>query len=852
MATGLVEWAGRAPDRAAVMDADRTMTIGELDAAAAALAARLLDGSGPRAAGESWLPIVVDRSVSSMVAVHGAVRAGCAFARIESTTPREVAAEMFGRLGRPRRAIVADPAHGALLPDGVEAIGVYGHGRVGAAAPQAVEHDAPGRVHFTSGSTGRPKGVISRWSGFEAYLRAAAVSGPPDGGEDWTAAFVHPFGAGAILRAILLPSLGHTICIADPTKLSIDELLDWLDARGVEVLTMPSSMARVMVRSADGGRRVPSVSLIRLTSEPAHWSLVEPLRRLGGARLTIRAGYACSEVGGIAHLDIGPDDEIGMGRIPLGYLESGVDVQLEPVDGDPSTTRLVVARPRSLGYLGDPDLTASRYFTDDEGMRWWTSDDIVRADDDGMYHFVGRANEMVKVRGSFVAPSRVEQVLQDIDGIGAAAVLLHVTDTEALRVVAHVQVVDDALTPERVDTELRERLPVELVPAIIVRHDELPSTPRMKLDRAALARAPLVRWRSSPVRPFDSEFEWWCLTEVRRIVGLDDFGPDDDLFQAGLDSLGALELGAALADAGFGGFDPPRLLEAQTVAGIQRMLGATRDPERSAVVVLNDRGTRPPLFALPGGAGNALEWRYLAAALGSDQPVAVVELRGMHSRERPDRTMDARAAHVCGEVEARLGPDDPLVIVGFSGGGPAAYETAQRMQAQGRSVHVVLLDSAPTTKDRQRTPGWNEEYRQYRLHRADSLPSIRTASLREIPGAVARSIRYRRRHHRLARLIRDPGPPNHDRVRYLAFQRIQQAFNNSYDPAPAAFPVTLVTVEGSDAVRRCGGLIQNLVVHEIGGNHRTMLGPPHVDAVAAIVGDVVEAAFAPARQARGE
>ena len=33
--------------------------------------------------------------------------------------------------------------------------------------------------------------------------------------------------------------------------------------------------------------------------------------------------------------------------------------------------------------------------------------------------------------------------------------------------------------------------------------------------------------------------------------------------KAGLDSLGALELGAALAGAGFGDFDPPRLLEAR-------------------------------------------------------------------------------------------------------------------------------------------------------------------------------------------------------------------------------------------------------------------------------------------------
>ena len=165
MAMGIVEWAERAPERAAVIDVHRTMTIGELDAAAAALAARLLDGAGPNETDEpAWLPIVVDRSVPSIVAVHGVIRAGFPFARIEATMPRELVAEMLARLGNPRRAIVADPMFAELLPAGVEAIPTFGHDGIGAAAPQAVDHEALGRVQFTSGSTGRPKGVISAWS----------------------------------------------------------------------------------------------------------------------------------------------------------------------------------------------------------------------------------------------------------------------------------------------------------------------------------------------------------------------------------------------------------------------------------------------------------------------------------------------------------------------------------------------------------------------------------------------------------------------------------------------------------------------------------------------------------------
>src|SRR5436190_1088596 len=97
----------------------------------------------------------------------------------------------------------------------------------------------------------------------------------------------------------------------------------------------------------------------------------------------------------------------------------------------------------------------------------------------------------------------------------------------------------------------------------------------------------------------------------------------------------------------------------------------------------------------PCAAGTALEFPFLAEALGADRPVAVIGPRGMHRPGPPDRTIGAAGAHVREEIGARLGPADPCVILGFSGSGPVAYEAAQQMHAEGRAVHLVLLDTAP-------------------------------------------------------------------------------------------------------------------------------------------------------------
>ena len=450
MATGIVDWGARDPNRAAFVDVQGTLRVGELDAAVGSLAARLLDGAPNADDRISWLPVVVDRSLASPVALHSAMRAGCSWSPIEANLPRDVVAEMFARLGHPNRAVVVRPEYAQLLPPGVEAIHVRGHDTAGTAAPQPVDGEAPGAVVFTSGTTGRPKGVIMSWASLDGRVERALRDGPnPETGE-WRESFVYPFGFAAAIRSLALPCVGRTLYVADPNAMSVDDLLDWLHEQQVDAAGFPPSLTTAVLRVADGRPRLPTVSRFSSGAEASDWALVAPLRRLIGPHVVIRTSYATSEGGSIARFEIGPDDPIGTGRIPMGRLEPGVEVRLEALEDDPSLTQLLSANPRSLGYLGDPELTARRFVTDEHGVRWWKSGDVVTVDDDGLYHHHGRVDELVKIRGVFVAPSRAEEALRTIDGIGAAAVLPMTMASGNTLLVAHVQVDNDALRPEHV------------------------------------------------------------------------------------------------------------------------------------------------------------------------------------------------------------------------------------------------------------------------------------------------------------------------------------------------------------------------------------------------------------------
>lgn len=839
VAASLAALARRAPDSLAVCDVRREMTAGELAAVAGATAQRVVEAR--RADPSDWLPVIVDRSVESAAALHAAVWAGVPFVPIDAGLPNARVEELLGRLGHPAHALVAKPDHATLLPATTAPIALH-EAPGGAFGPQPVDPEALGSVVFTSGSTGRPKGVVRRWSALERGRTDLVDLGFEPSEGPWRVALLRPFSFAAGLGQIATMAKGQSVHIADPASMGADALLDWLRDQRIDVLSMGATLAASLVRASRGQRRLPDVHVVRLGTEATSWELVEPVRALLAEDVTILCGFGATEASAGTRYVVGPDHPVGTGRIPMGRPEDPSKLRLEPVDGVGSPTQLLIADPRAVEYLGDPELTARRFVTDADGRRWWLSGDVVHVDDDGVYHHHGRIDEMVKINGLLVEPREAEEVLRAMPGIGNAAVLAHRTPSGGTRLVGHVVVTDPALNPEGVRSHLEATLPRHLVPAVLMRHDDLPPNDRGKLDRVRLQSMEVVRWRSTAVRSTAVELEVWLCGQVSRILDLGDVGPDDDIWQLGIDSLGAVELCASIDDAGYGTVDPTALLTHRTPTALARRLAATAPMPATLAVVLNPGGSSPPLFAIPGGGGTALAFQALAQRLGADQPLVVVEPEGLHRRGRPDRTIDALAARALDEIDARHAPDAPCVLLGFSAGGTVAYEVAQRLHRRGRAVHLVLLDAAPVGRPAGPRPAFRS-----RDSVAERLTRRRQEGLVRAVPAIARE---RVRRLRVRWLARFPGAPSHDVLRYQAFQLMIGRALAGYQPEPAPFPVTLVHVEGNDLASRCAPLMPHLRVHVAGGEHLTMLQPPHVEAVAAAVSEAIATASPPGVRAR--
>ena len=146
----------------------------------------------------------------------------------------------------------------------------------------------------------------------------------------------------------------------------------------------------------------------------------------------------------------------------------------------------------SRGYVDAPQLSAQAFTADG----FYRSGDLGFLDDDGCFHFVARATEMIKVGGINVSPTEVESFLLQRAGVRAAAVV-GLPDPKLGQVVAaFVELASGApRTPEELRALCREGLAGYKVPAKVTILDELPKTDTGKIDRRAL-REPMLPGKS--------------------------------------------------------------------------------------------------------------------------------------------------------------------------------------------------------------------------------------------------------------------------------------------------------------------------------------------------------------------
>ncbi|MFI7673439.1 amino acid adenylation domain-containing protein [Actinophytocola sp. NPDC049390] len=576
------EQAKRTPHRCALVAGDERMSYARLDEAANAVAHALLRDGVTRG---DLVGVCLRRGPRLVPALLGVLKAGCAYVPLDPAAPPAHGAAIVADSGL--SLVVADEPDPAALADAgvpVLAVGDVDHDRTTAPEVPGAGTDLA-YVIYTSGSTGRPKGVQVEHRNVLALLAWATATYGDDELRGVLAAASVCFDASV---AELFPPLvtGGSLVLAEnllalPGLAARDEV--------TFVQGVPSVLA-VLARTP-----LPrSVRTVAIAGEALHRSLVDRLYANEGVRRIVNCygpteatvNCSCHEVA-----RDGSDDP------PIGTPLPGAAFSVRDADGralgDDEVGELWVSGALvTRGYLGRPELTAERFVVDALGVRHYRTGDLVRRHD-GDYHFVGRADDQVKVRGFRIEPGQVQAALLTHPAVGNAVVLAPADEHGERRLVGFVEPAGAPVSEPDLLAWLRSRLPAHLVPSRIAVLDAIPLGTTGKADRAALAAWVFDREGTEYAAP-RTETERLVAEVVAAAFGLPRIGAHDRFSESGGHSLAAARAVMRLRETTGRAVTLAEFLADGTVAAVAGRLAHA--PAAAPSVTLEahpDRGTYP-------------------------------------------------------------------------------------------------------------------------------------------------------------------------------------------------------------------------------------------------------------------
>ena len=812
----LIDRADQMPDEPAVSDLVNTWTFSELMGRAAAVAKQLheVGGSGPTV-------LLVDRGLASAAGLLGVLWAGSMLIPVDAGEPVDRIREIARRSGARR---VVD----ATARPQVEIAGLH----VEPATDETIERsqwpeltrrpgDSPMLVLFTSGSTGRAKGVVRTLGNLNELVTLGEQSQVlylPHR----TAVFMPINWLGGLNAGLFGVSAGRFTVFVDPTKSSTDDVLSRLSALRIEQLMMTASLLRTISSTRLSGPHPSSVRRVVTMGDALYWADVEAAAACFGPDVSVTTMYGATEGNGFFGINtVTTGGPYGEGLLPIGRPGPTLTVRLDfdnvtDEQREAGIGELVFRAAVSSGYLDDVELNERRFGIDPDGVRIWRSGDLVHIDPEGVIHLRGRSDDMVKINGRLVEPAEAERVLRSIPGVVNVIVLPRRLQAGRYQLVAHVEA-DPAVSDSSLRMAVQSELPAHLVPGLFVRHEVLPLTDRGKVDREALATALPPRGFGVAAEQDDDRLVEAVLSVARLVLEINDIGADESLFDLGMDSLGAIEFVTLVNEAGEGHLEANDLVNIETCRLIAERMREGRPRHTARSTVFNAAGRKRALFFVAGGGGFPLSYRALAIALGAEQPLVVLEQRGLRSHAWPDWSIASAARRHLREVR-RIQPEGPYLLGGHSYGGLVAHHAARLLAESGEEAALVVLDSTRARQPEDFVP----EAIRLRLS---------PAPLHALKWVKWRAVAFRRRAVSLR-------APLGSVERYGAFFRWALHAITGHHVASIAVPVLYVCAETGSPHEWDDHPAMTCV--RVGGDHLTMIQPPHVAGVASVVGSFLD------------
>ena len=718
----VADQARKTPDAPALADARWQFSYREMRQQVVALA-QLLRQRGVKP-GDS-VAVALPRSVFLTLALHGIVEAGAAWLPLDTGYPDD-RLRMMLEDARPSLLIATEDqlARFSDIP-GLESLCYQQPLAAGDDAPLALSKpDHTAYIIFTSGSTGRPKGVMVGQTAIVNRLLWMQDRYPLSA--DDVVAQKTPCSFDVSVWEFWWPFIaGAQLVMAEPEAHRDPQAMQQFFARyGVTTTHFVPSMLAAFVASLDADSVAACRTLRRVfcSGEALPTELCREWERLTGAPLHNLYGPTEAAVDVSWYPACGPELAAVTGSsVPIGWpvWNTGLrilDAAMRPVPpgvaGDLYLTGIQLAQ----GYLGRPDLTASRFIADPfaPGERMYRTGDVARWLTNGAVEYLGRSDDQLKIRGQRIELGEIDRVMSALPDVGKAVSHACVfnqaaaTGGDARQLVGYL--VSDSGLPldtAALKARLAEQLPPHMVPVVLMQLAELPLSANGKLDRKALPLPTLGGERSG--RPPEPGMETLVAAAFSQLLGCEVNDIDADFFALGGHSLLAMRLAAQLSRQLARQVTPGQVMVASTVGKLSALLAADLSDEQAQRLGLDTllplrESDGPTLFCFHPASGFAWQFSVLARYLSPRWSITGIQSPRPQGPMASAASLDEVCEHHLQTLLAQQ-PHGPYYLFGYSLGGTLAQGIAARLRQRGEAVAFLgLLDTWPPE-----TQNWAEK-----------------------------------------------------------------------------------------------------------------------------------------------
>ena len=145
------------------------------------------------------------------------------------------------------------------------------------------------------------------------------------------------------------------------------------------------------------------------------------------------------------------------------------------------------------GYHKRADMTAERFVPDpysgEEGARMYASGDVVRRRAGGGIEYIGRQDNQVKVRGHRIEMGEIESEMRGHESVEESVVVAREGEGGEVKLEGYVvKKRGKEVSGRELRKYLKERMPEQMIPGVIVVMEEMPRTASGKVDRSRLPK----------------------------------------------------------------------------------------------------------------------------------------------------------------------------------------------------------------------------------------------------------------------------------------------------------------------------------------------------------------------------